>query len=305
LPETKELPLLSVIIVHYKNDNVLHQCLLSFAKGISRHSWELILVRNDGIKDNHALSSHPCLKASVLSIIVNQNNLGFSKACNQGAKQARGKFLLFLNPDTVLSDDSISKLIDFYETKDDCGIAGPTILNADGSVQGSARSFPGFRTAFFGRTSLLTRLFPSNRFTRSEFKKEVKRKGLETHDCAIVDWVSGAAILVSASLFKELKGFDDQFFMYWEDADLCFRLARTNHKAYYYKPSIIYHNAGSCSKDNQTKTTIEFHKSVYRYYCKNINPGQTAGAKISRFIIAAGITGRCAVKLLLSSIGLS
>ena len=251
---------LSIIIVQYGSSTPLIQCLKSLQKTNIPVTTEVIVVRNDNVNDNSFISDIFQAEKIDLKVIVNSENSGFGKACNQAAELAMGEFILFLNPDTIVSDRTLPELLAFHGTKEDCGIVAPMILDPDGSIQQSARTFPSLRTAFFGRTSLLTRLFPSNPFTVAEFSARESRENTEYYE--EVDWVSGAAMLIRKPLFQEIGGFDEAFFMYWEDADICFRLSQRDLKVYYLKNCTIEHAAGSCSKSNRSKTIIEFHKSV-------------------------------------------
>jgi len=275
----------TVIIVAYQSDTCLRAVVQSLASGRPQ-SLELLVINNDS-----ALPIQAALPKSVnfegcCSITNNGTNIGFGAACNQAALGARGEFLFILNPDCVVTANTIATLVEAALSTPDLGCAGPKVVNADGSLQGSARAFPSFRTALFGRTSFLSKLFPQNPFSRGEVCDGSAGQG---DSPVAVDWVSGAAMLVPRRLFEQVGGFDGRFFMYWEDADLCLRLAQAGYKTYYVPSAVVEHRQGSCSRSAIWRTSVEFHKSVYRYYLKNINPN--AGL-LKRLFIGGGLTAR-------------
>lgn len=300
MSQSMEQPSLSIIIVHYKNNEILLKCIDSLPVKSPDIELEVLIIRNDGVTNNGVLEQALSKKTSDYSIIVNTENAGFGKACNQGANLARGTHLFFLNPDTKLESNTIQSLMEFCDSKQDCGIVAPLIRNEDASVQRSARTFPGLRTAFFGRTSLMTRLFPNNPFTKAEFTSREEMEENESY--AVVDWVSGAAMLCKKTVFQSVSGFDEQFFMYWEDADICFRLKEKGFRVYYLKTTELLHAAGSCSNENRQQTIVEFHNSVYKYYCKNINKSSTLFSTLSRTMVWFGLKMRLALKLFISAI---
>ncbi len=150
----------------------------------------------------------------------------------------------------------------------DVGIVGPKIFNPDGSIQGSARSFPTFHTAFFGRSALLTKLFPNNRITCAN---------ILTHQCdgktpMEVDWVSGSCMVVRRKAIDDVGLLDERFFLFWEDVDWCKRMWKRGWKVSYYPQASIEHYVGGSSEQNLTRAVFEFHKSAYRYFKKYFKP---------------------------------
>ena len=143
-------------------------------------------------------------------------------------------------------------------------IVGGLVREADGGVQASARRFPDLSTAFGGRTSWLTRVLPGNPLTRRNLASTNVQAG-----CAEVDWVTGAFMMVRHDVFETLGGFDEHFFMYWEDSDLCLRALKAGWKTMYEPGAQVVHFTGRASRHAPVRSLIAFHRSVFRHYWKH------------------------------------
>ena len=191
-------------------------------------------------------------------------NIGFARACNHIISKSVSPYLLLLNPDTVIMKGFVEEAVKWIEAHDDVAVVAPKILDEDGRIQASARSFPGLNTAFFGRTSVLTRFFPSNRIsTRNLLTISGSDEPVEA------DWVSGACMMVRRRAIKEVGHLDEGFFMYWEDCDWCTRFRKAGWKIVYQpKFGPLRHLAGSSSRKARLLTLFHFHKSAARLYIK-------------------------------------
>ena len=194
----------------------------------------------------------------------NSYNMGFSKAANNALKESTAPYIVLLNPDTYVTHGFFERVLRYMEENPDVGIIGPKILNRDGSVQGSARSFPTPLTAFFGRNSLLTRWFPNNRITR----QNMLTTGSDGVSPMGVDWVSGACMVVRKNAIEDVGLMDERFFMYWEDVDWCKRMRRSRWKVVYLPQATIVHYVGGSSDKLVIRSVFEFHKSCYRLFDK-------------------------------------
>lgn len=256
----KNYNLFDVIIVNYNSTDCLLACLESLSGALKNIPAE-IFIEDNASEDNvdRLIPAFP-----QIHLTKNRTNLGFSKAVNQALKKCSASYILLLNPDAYITEDFFEPLLKYVESNPDVGIAGPAILNADGSIQGSARSFPKLLTAFFGRSSLLSKWFPRNRFTRQNL--------LDTSSDGIhpmpVDWVSGACMLIRRAIFENVGSMDEQFFMYWEDADLCRRAWMKGWKVVYFPRSTLVHYAGISSRQRKMRSVFELHKSSYLFYSK-------------------------------------
>ena len=171
---------------------------------------------------------------------------------------------MILNPDTIVFEDFFESVIAFMERNPDVGILGPKVINPDHSIQGSARAFPTFHSAFFGRKSLLTRMFPNNRFTSANILSNTSDGKTPME----VDWVSGACMVVKREALDDVGLLDERFFLYWEDVDWCKRMWNKGWKVTYYPRATIQHAVGGSSERNLIRSIFEFHKSAYTYFVK-------------------------------------
>lgn len=250
---------LSVIIVNWKTKDELRACLRSTLEG-DRTSMEIIVVDNashDG--------SVEMLKREFPSVqvIENEANYGFARAANIGIKASSGRYVLLLNPDTEVQPHAFSTLIRFADENPEIGIIGPKILNPNGTLQYSCRRFPTIGAAIF-RNTLLGRLFPRNPYTRDYLMVEWDHR--ETRD---VDWVSGAAMLIRRRMLEEIGLLDERFYMYCEDVDLAYRAWEKGWRVTYYPHVCVTHVIGRSSDRCPNRMVVQFHKSMYRLYCKH------------------------------------
>jgi GT2 family glycosyltransferase len=159
-------------------------------------------------------------------------------------------------------------LVETLDAHPECAIAAPRLLNADGSVQASARGEPNAWTGLFGRHSLLTKFLPSSAAARRNLPAEdLVAAGAES---AAVDWVMAAAMLVRRKPFDEASGFDERYFLYWEDADLCRRLRERGWTTRYVPVAIVLHPGGASAATDSALAIREFHRSAYRYYATHV-----------------------------------
>jgi GT2 family glycosyltransferase len=178
---------------------------------------------------------------------------------------AKGKYILLLNSDTRIIDDALEKLVRFMDTRHDVSVVTPRLVYPDLSDQGGARTFPTPINVLFGRTSLLTRLFPNNRYS----KKYLLSRVHTSDDPFEVDWVSGACMMLRKKVIDEVGPLDEKYFMYWEDVDLCFRIKQQGWKIVCVPEAKLIHYEGkSTSRTIRTRCIIEFNRGAYRYYRK-------------------------------------
>lgn len=256
--------IIDIIIVNYNSTSYLIDCLHSI------YQTHEDLAINIFVTDNSTNNDIIPLKKIFpqIQLTRNKKNLGFAAGTNQGIRRSCSKYILLLNPDTIVLDRFFGPIIDYMESYPDVGIAGPKILNSDGKVQGSARAFPNILTALYGRTSPLTRYFPNNRVSRSNIIT-IENDGKAPQ---LVDWLSGASMIVRRQAIEEVGLLDERFFMYWEDADWCKRMWENNWKVVYYPKVSVVHRVGASSSHRKLRSSFEFHNSVYRLFGKYADP---------------------------------
>jgi hypothetical protein len=278
----------SVVIVTYNSLRHIDACLHSLRQHVGGVTYEVIVVDNasaDGTAD-HVRRDHPWA-----SVIARASNGGLSRAVNEGVAASSGTFVMALNPDTRIEHDALAPLAAYLREHPETGVVAPKLLDDDGTLQLSCRSFPGYTTALFGRYSLLTRFVPGNRYSRDYLLSDFDHAS--TRD---VDWVSGAAMMFPRAVFDQLGGWDAGFFMFNEDVDFCKRVREAGLRVVYLPEAVVYHEIG-VSKRAPARIVVERHKSMWRYYRKHMR-----GNVAQDLLTSAAITGRCAV--VLGSIGL-
>ncbi|WP_347274404.1 glycosyltransferase family 2 protein [Candidatus Kuenenia sp.] len=277
---------ISFIIVDYNAFLSLQRLMETIRKKTKDISYEIIVVDNSkDTKESFFQKNHPDIK-----YIFNSKNLGFSKAANIGINNSAGQYVLLLNPDTRLKNNVAMLLAGFLDKHPDVGVAGAKILNDDESIQFSCRSFPSYKTAFFNRYSLLTRMFPKNRYSTAYINP------INSHnETAGVDWLSGSCMMLRKQALESTGLFDENFFMYCEDVDICHRMKLLGWKVVYYPEAVIYHSIGKSSSQNKIKAVVERHKSMWTYYKKYLHR-----RKATDIIIRFGIVSRCIFHLIIA-----
>jgi GT2 family glycosyltransferase len=253
---------IDTIIVSYRSAEYLPDCLqhLYDGKGKGRLG---VTIQNNSPEEN----LHPLVQRfPEIHIIDNQENIGFSKAVNRSIKNSNAKYIMILNPDAYIQPGFFDDVLTFMEQNSDVGIVGPRILNPDRTIQGSARHFPTISTAFFGRNTILTRLFPNNPISSKTIVNINNCNG----EWREVDWVSGACMIIRRKAIEKVGLLDEGFFTYWEDADICRRMWRENLKVVYYPHSSVIHQVGGSSSKAIMYSTYAFHRSAFRLFKKHI-----------------------------------
>lgn len=231
---------LDIIIVNWNLSRQLYECLYSVVTA-EKYGFELDrVVVIDNASTDDSLSGLGKIKLP-LYIIKNSTNRGFAAACNQGAKESKADYLLFLNPDTKLFTDSLTKPVDFMERKENhsIGICGIKLLDEQGIFSTSCARFPSIRI-YFGAATGLSKLFPK------AFPKHLM-SSVECEGGGVVDQIIGAFFLVRGELFRNLKGFDERFFVYFEEVDFSLRAKRLGYSSYLLTKASAYHKGGGCS----------------------------------------------------------
>ena len=258
-------PAFSVILVNYNTGNELYRSLQSVVDELHGVSWEGVVVDNNSTDS----SADVALEfAQNFSLIRNNENIGFSRGVNQGLAATLAPLVLILNPDCRLMAGAIAELKFELEEYPDCAIAGPKILNPDGSVQGTARGDPNMWTGLFGRTTFLGRVLPWLPVSRRNVVAASANRS--NQPSAIVDWVSGACMLVRRDALETVGGFDERYFLYWEDADLCRRLRATGNHVRYVQAATAIHRVGQSSHTARADTVRAFHASAFLYYSTHV-----------------------------------
>jgi GT2 family glycosyltransferase len=276
----------TVVLVNFNSGAHLETCLRSIAEHAPLAS--VIVVDNASSDGSEAAAG----RGAQVTLIRNTVNAGFARAVNQALAVLRGDHVLILNPDCVLFAGAVQALERELERHPECAIAAPAVLDEDGGLQGSVRGDPTMLTGLFGRTTLLTRLFPNSRPAQTNV-----RTAAVDASSRQADWVSGACMLARRTAIEEVGGFDERYFLYWEDADLCRRLRARGHTTRYVPDGQVMHVGGRSSQSARSAAIRAFHHSAFTYYATHVARG-----RLTRAVAWLLLTGRCQWKLLASRV---
>ncbi|MGF1671562.1 MAG: glycosyltransferase [Balneolaceae bacterium] len=271
-------PDISIIIVNYNVKEFLANCLHSVKKASRNLETEVIVVDNASDDESMAYLK-PRFKD--VTFIENDENVGFGKANNQALKQVTGKYTLLLNPDTLLQEDTLSVLKDHMDKNDQTGACGCKIVNPDGSfAPESRRTIPTLSTAVYKALGL-TALFPKSKLFGAYYLG-----WKDENEAGEVPVLSGSFMFFRTKALKEAGGFDERFFMYAEDIDLCYRIRENNWKIDYVPATSIIHYKGESSKLNNMSYIWHFNNSLYLFFDKHYSFRYSA---LFRVIVYAAI----------------
>lgn len=274
-------PQMSIVIVNYNSGPALAATLGSLPAGLAGVEWDGVVV--DNASTDH--SERAAEDRGNIRLLRQPSNVGFAAGVNVGTAATSGSFVLVLNPDCRLRPGAGLLLFNELQRLGTCAVIGPAILDPSGTLQESARGDPDMLTGLFGRTSLLSRLFPNSRLARRNLRANALSKAAGTSQR--VDWVSGACMLARRDALAGVGGFDEGYFLYWEDADLCRRLRKAGWETRYLQSAVAVHDVGQSSRHARALANREFHRSAYRYFSRHVvprpwHPGRAVGWLILR-----------------------
>lgn len=277
---------LRVVIVSYKCRALLLGCLDSIEERLPA------LLESTVVVDNASGDGSPAAvraRFPAVRVIENAANSGFAAAANSGVR-AFGDFdvVCLLNPDAVLLDDGALEAARYLDEHPESGVAGGRILNVDGTVQASARAFPGHGNALFNRHSLTTKFLPANRWSRRYLMTDWAHD-----DVREVDWVSGAYMFIHRRAIEAAGLLDPAYFFSIEDVDYCRRVRDAGLSVVYYPFASIRHRVGGSSRKAVYRAMAAHHRGMWRYYLKHLRGNAlldllTLGGICARFGLHAG-----------------
>jgi GT2 family glycosyltransferase len=271
-------PSISIVIVNYKVPGFVILAIRSIKEAAAADTAEIIVVDN---------ASEDQSKEAILGqfpetlYIGLKKNIGFGKACNVGVQHSRGEFLLFLNPDALISHNTLEVCTRFMAAHPDVGILGPKIINPDGSLQsGCRRSFPTPLNSFY-RLFGIARLFPhSKRYGAYNLNNLDPDLSME------VDAISGSFMFMRRTVFGEIDGFDEAFFMYGEDLDICVKAKQKGYRVWYHPETQIIHFKAQSSRKQSLRSRAAFYEAMILFSRKYQH---SFGAYFPGWLIAIGI----------------
>ena len=276
---------LSVVIVNYNVKHFLEQCLNSVAAAAKHCETEVFVVDNNSVDGscNMLREKFPWVK-----LIENKKNYGFSYANNQAIRQSNGEYVLLLNPDTVIEEDTLKSVCDFMDTHPDAGGLGVKMIDGKGRfLPESKRGLPTPKVAFY-KIFGLSKLFPkSKKFGKYHLTY------LDKDEIHKVDVLSGAFMLLRAETLKKVGLLDETFFMYGEDIDLSYRITLGGYNNYYFPKTTIIHYKGESTKKGSVNYVVVFYNAMKIFARKHFSEG--AGLMI--FFINLAIYLRAAMAI--------
>lgn len=258
---------LSVIIVNYNVKYFLEHCLYSVQNAIRNIDAEVFIVDNNSVDGSVQMLKK---KFPFFNLIENKDNVGFAKANNQAMRLAKGEYILLLNPDTVVEEDTFSKCITFMDTHHDCGGLGVKMIDGHGKIlKESKRGFP-TPWASFCKMSGLTSIFPHSKRFAQYYMGHLSYE--ETH---VVDILAGAYMMMRKECLDKIGLLDEDFFMYGEDIDLSYRITLGGYKNYYFPEAKIIHYKGESTKKASLNYVYTFYNAMAIFARKHLDGKQT------------------------------
>lgn len=253
-------PDLSIIIVNWNAEEYLKGCIKSVYSNIGKAAFEIIVIDNASTDNSLAMLKNNFPDVRVVKSSV---NIGFARANNQAMKVSRGRYVLLLNPDTIVSDDAFFKMMNFMADNPAVGAIGAKLALPGGSLEAGAAGykfsmFTAFNYYFF-LSKLFPRIFRGLYLDQNYFQK----------DPVVVDWVSGACMMLRRELLNRGIIFSEDFFMYVEDVELCDRIRKDGWKIYYLPMAKVVHFRGGSVKKMTTEPEVMQVKALGRYFRKN------------------------------------
>jgi GT2 family glycosyltransferase len=253
---------LSIIIVNWNVKPLLERCLQSIFQETSDISYEVFVVDNASADGGVEMIKERFSKR--VKLIANKENLGFAKACNQAIAQSQGKYILLLNPDTEITDNALTKAVNFMRTHSRCGILGVRLLGVDDEFQPSVRRFPTFGSQFLILLKLhwiFPRVRPLNKYFVQDFDYSKTQE---------IDQVMGAFLMTRRRVIDEVGPLDENFFVWFEEVDFCRRVKQAGWKVYYTpEVEIIHYGSQSFKQVLPFKKQKMYNNSMLYYFQKH------------------------------------
>lgn len=248
-------PTLSIIIISYNTKQITEDCIDSIYQS-SPQSFEIIVIDNNSTDGSVEMLQQFGKKHENFRLVQNKDNAGFARANNQGARLAKGEYILFLNSDTVVLDNALSKLLDFARRVPNAHFIGGKLFNKDMTPQASCGPFYSLPVIFAAL------------FLRGDYYGLTRSSPNSTKE---VDWVSGACILTKRELFEKIGGFDEEIFMYMDEIDMLYRAKKHGYRVYFY-PHAKFVHLGSASSGNRTYPILQVYRGFLYFYKKHHSP---------------------------------
>lgn len=247
---------LSIIIVSWNTRQLLEKCLESILSNPSCSPSDIWVVDNHSTDESQKMVRE---RFSTVHLIENSVNVGFARANNQAIEQCTGKYILMLNPDTMVEACALEVLVNFLEENPAAGAVGAKLLNQDGSMQVSSYPWPTIPREIL-RMFYLNRIFPYTEYPQTKWKTDVAQE---------VDVIIGACLLVRREVFDRIGYFDEDYFIYTEEVDLCYRIRRAGWRLYWVPQAEVVHIGGQSTQQVPAEMFLNLYQSKIKYFQKH------------------------------------
>lgn len=261
---------LSVIIVSYNCREYLERCLRSVYASNARCSFGVVVVDNDSHDGSASVVRE---KFPTVSLIENTENAGFARANNQALRQANARYVMLLNPDTLVHGGTFDAIVSFLDENDDVWALGPAILNSDGTPQRTGVRFPS-NWNLFVESLFLDRVLPNSRVFGAH--REIYADHAKPRE---VDFVQGSCLVVRSAAIKEVGLLDEEYFMYFEETDWCIRMKHAGGRVVFFPGATVVHFGGGEVGHYDEQRLIHYHHSLIRFYRKHYGRWRIIGMK--------------------------
>jgi N-acetylglucosaminyl-diphospho-decaprenol L-rhamnosyltransferase len=285
---------LAVVVVNHNAGDFLERCLSTIHAAAGDLDLDVVLVDNASSDGSTEIvgRANPSLR-----VFRNRVNRGFAAAANQGVRATTAPFVFLLNPDAEITGGSLASLVKVAADRPSAAVVGPLVRNSDGSLQASARKVPGLLESL--GHAFLGPFAPNNRFSRAYTMAEWDRSSERE-----VEWVSGCAMLVRREAFDSVGGFDEGYFMYVEDVDICTRLGQAGWSVLFCPELEVVHETGVSARKQSRRLAFEHSRSIYRYFARHRARGPAALLKplvklavwLRALLVTRGARGRGAAQ---------
>jgi GT2 family glycosyltransferase len=251
---------LSIVIVTWNSQDHIRTCLDSIVRTETSIRCEILVIDNASSDRTVQVveQSHP-----QVGLIPNRQNLGYAHANNQGIENSTGRYVLLLNPDTEIQGNALNSMLGFMEENPNIGALGPKLLNPDGSMQPSCREFPRFSTLLW-EFSGLSRLFP-----RSKIFGRWRMGYFDFDRITEVDQPMGSCLMLKRETLNQVGSFDENFPMFFNDVDLCYRIKAAGWKIFFYSDAQVTHYRGASTSKAKRRMIWLSHLAFYRFFKKH------------------------------------
>ncbi|WP_409200091.1 glycosyltransferase family 2 protein [Methanobrevibacter sp. DSM 116169] len=278
---------LSIIIVNYKTFDLTKETILSVINQKHDFKYEIIVV--DNASNDGSLQKLKETFNNQIKFIKSDKNNGFAYANNLGFKNSKGRYILTLNSDTFVKEDTLNSIYHYIENNIDVGAVGSKLSLPNGQLdKASKRSFPNPKNSFYRLFHIPSKNSQTNNYNLDNLSDD----GVYEVDC-----LSGAFMFIRRDAINDVGFFDDKFFMYGEDIDLCYRIKKANWKIVYYGKAETIHYKGSSSKKQKSKLIYEFYRAMYIFYKKHCKDSYSF---FTNLIVYIGILILLMIKLFLN-----